>query len=75
MIALLEAGVKSDNLSYCFDFLVAQGKVPGDVPLLVDFGKSCQDQNRQKVFLEHLKEKNYSLQTLNQLIQLAKANL
>ena len=49
--------------------------MPGDVHLLVDFGKSCRDQNRQKVFLEHLKAKNYSLQTLNQLIQLAKANL
>ena len=44
VLALLESGIKSEHLNFCSDFLVAQGKVPGDVHLLVDFGKSCQEQ-------------------------------
>ena len=46
VLALLESGIKSAHLNFCFDFLVAQGKVPGDVHLLVDLGKSCQEQPR-----------------------------
>ena len=46
VLALLEVGIKSEHLNFCFDFLEAQDKVPGDVHLLADFGKSCQDQQR-----------------------------
>lgn len=43
VISLLESGVKSEHLTFCFDFLVSRGNMPADVPLLVEFGRSCQD--------------------------------
>jgi hypothetical protein len=46
VLALIESGIKSEHLYYCFKFLEKQGKVPGDVQLLVDFGKSCKEQAR-----------------------------
>ena len=46
VLALLEAGIKSEHLDFCSEFLVAQGKGPVDVPLLIDFGKSCKEQAR-----------------------------
>ena len=55
VLELLKAKVSPKHLKACFDFLVARGNVPEDVPFLVEFGKSCQVEQTQKVFLDYLK--------------------
>ena len=55
VLELLKAKVSPKHLKACYEFLVARGNVPGDVPLLVEFGKSCQDEQTQKVYIDYLK--------------------
>lgn len=55
IFSLLESGIKGEHLSYCCDFLVANGNNQGDVPILREFGNAIKDQISQKLFLEFLK--------------------
>ena len=73
VLELLKAKVSPKHLKACFEFLVARGNVPGDVPLLVEFGKSCQDQQTQKLFLDQLKSNGNTQQVLTVLTELSKA--
>jgi hypothetical protein len=72
VLELLKANMSPKNLKACANFLVARGNVPGDVPLLVEFGKSYQDQQCQKAFLDFLKANVNSRDLLTRLNQLAK---
>ncbi len=73
VLELLKAKVPPKHLKACFEFLVARGNVPGDVPLLVEFGKSCQDEQTQKLYLDQLKANGNTQQVLTVLTELSKA--
>jgi hypothetical protein len=67
VLELLKANMSPKNLKACFEFLAARGNVPGDVPFLVEFGKSCQDQQTQKAFLDQLKSNVNTQQVMTEL--------